>query len=89
MLYEVITRDTTQSGGLFTTLVFVALLLTLAAVLLSAWLRLESIGLGCADWPACFGHLSPHETGAVAPRSPAGVVHRFTASLLGLRNNFV
>ncbi len=68
---------------LFTLLVFLALLLTLAAVVLSAWLRLDSIGLGCADWPACFGQLPVHDSTA-APRTAAGLVHRFTASLLGL-----
>jgi cytochrome c oxidase assembly protein subunit 15 len=76
--------DRKQTGGLFTSMVFVALLLTLAAVLLSAWLRLESIGLGCAGWPECFGQLPVQESSGLVPRSPAGVVHRFTASLLGL-----
>ena len=76
--------DRTKTGSLFTFLVFVALLLTLAAVLLSAYLRLESIGLGCEDWPGCFGYLPATRDHGLVPATTAGAVHRFTASLLGL-----
>jgi len=72
------------TGSLFTFLVFVALLLTLAAVILSAYLRLESIGLGCHDWPDCFGQLPVSRVHSVIPGTLAGRIHRFTASLLGL-----
>ncbi len=76
--------DRAKTGSLFTFLVFVALILTLAAVVLSAYLRLESIGLGCADWPGCFGQLPTHRNHGLVPHSGAGAIHRFTASLLGL-----
>ena len=76
--------NSTKTGSLFTFLVFVALLLTLAAVLLSAYLRLESIGLGCTDWPGCFGHMPEARDHGLVPATTAGAVHRFTASLLGL-----
>ncbi|HHJ17458.1 MAG TPA: heme A synthase [Gammaproteobacteria bacterium] len=76
--------DRTQSGGLFTFLVFIALILTLAAVLLSAYLRLESIGLGCEGWPGCFGQMPEARDHGLVPTTTAGAVHRFTASLLGL-----
>lgn len=76
--------DRTQTGILYTSLVFVALILTLAAVLLSAYLRLESIGLGCEDWPGCFGQLPAARDHGLVPNTTAGAVHRFTASLLGL-----
>ena len=59
-------------------------ILILAAVLLSAYLRLESIGLGCEDWPGCFGQMPEARDHGLVPHSPAGAVHRFTASLLGL-----
>lgn len=32
-------------------------LLSLAVVAVSAYLRLDAAGLGCADWPACYGAL--------------------------------
>jgi cytochrome c oxidase assembly protein subunit 15 len=73
-----------KTGSLFTFLVFVALILTLAAVLLSAYLRLESIGLGCEDWPGCFGQMPVTLDHGLVPRTTAGTVHRLTASLLGL-----
>jgi len=53
-------------------------------VLLSAYLRLESIGLGCEDWPGCFGYLPATRDHGLVPATTAGAVHRFTASLLGL-----
>lgn len=31
--------------------------LVLAVVAVSAWVRLAGAGLGCADWPACYGRL--------------------------------
>ena len=76
--------DRKETGSAFTSLVFIALILTLAAVLLSAYLRLESIGLGCEDWPGCFGQLPVSRDHGLVPSTTAGTVHRFTASLLGL-----
>ncbi|MFQ5643034.1 MAG: heme A synthase [Thiogranum sp.] len=76
--------DRKKTGSLFTLLVFTALILTLAAVLLSAYLRLESIGLGCQDWPGCFGQIPAARDHGLVPATRAGAVHRFTASLLGL-----
>jgi heme A synthase len=60
-----------------------ALLLTvlsLMVVLLSAYLRLDGAGLGCADWPACYGRLLASEPGELH----FGVVrllHRAVASM--------
>ena len=71
-------------NSLFTLLVFVALVLTFAAVVLSAYLRLKSIGLGCEDWPACFGHIAAEHKPSAVPTTTAGAIHRFTATVLGL-----
>jgi len=76
--------DRTKPGSLFNSLVSVATLLTLAAVVLSAYIRLESIGLGCEGWPDCFGQLPATRVHSVVPGTMAGVVHRFTAGLLGM-----
>ena len=34
-------------------------LLCLIVVVLGAWVRLTDAGLGCPDWPACYGHVTP------------------------------
>jgi cytochrome c oxidase assembly protein subunit 15 len=60
--------------------------LALAVVVLSAWIRLEASGLGCADWPSCYG--TAPAPGAIGARlgnlGPAALAHRALASLLGL-----
>ncbi len=72
------------TDSLYILLVNLALFLTLAAVVLSAYMRLESVGLGCEVWPECYGQISlVHERSAV-PKTWAGVIHRLAATLLGI-----
>ena len=40
-------------------LTWVALFLTFDLVLFGAFTRLTDSGLGCPDWPGCYGHASP------------------------------
>ena len=79
-------------------LIIVAALLALGVVVLGAYVRLSDAGLGCPDWPGCYGKITPHHateeiTQAMAekpggPVSPAKawkeMVHRYFAGTLGL-----
>lgn len=76
----------------------VASLLTVVVVMLGAWTRLVHAGLGCPDWPGCYGFLSvPRDAASIAiaearfPDSPVDVskgwpemIHRYAAGILGL-----
>lgn len=83
---------------MFKKLIIAASCLAFAVVILGAFVRLSDAGLGCPDWPGCYGQLSPahaHQEIAEAhaelphgPVSPAKawkeMIHRYLASGLGL-----
>ena len=89
------TDTTTKSKhSLFISLVSLALLLTLITVILSAYIRLSVNGLGCTEWPDCYGRIdvsSQHQgidvlTGAAQSMQHSGIrtLHRLVASVLGI-----
>lgn len=53
---------------------------SLAVVALSAYLRLDAAGLGCANWPACYGSLLASPLLPLQYGSPR-LLHRLVASL--------
>ncbi len=60
-------------------LALITCMLSVLVVMVSAYLRLSGAGLGCADWPACYGGIlagQPH-----APVPGARLVHRIVATL--------
>jgi cytochrome c oxidase assembly protein subunit 15 len=63
-----------------------AFCLCLTVVVLGAYVRLTAAGLGCPDWPGCYGHFSP--AGAIEALDPGKawreMIHRYAASTLGL-----
>jgi cytochrome c oxidase assembly protein subunit 15 len=87
-----------QSQGRLALLTAVTLFLTFDLIVFGAFTRLTDSGLGCPDWPGCYGHASP--IGAEQPIAqaetalPTGpvtegkawieMVHRYLAMVVGL-----
>ncbi|MEE9253626.1 MAG: COX15/CtaA family protein, partial [Pseudomonadales bacterium] len=75
-----------------------ATVLAFVVVVLGAWTRLVDAGLGCPDWPGCYGFLavpqSAEEVGIAAERFPQApvetdkawseMIHRYVAGVLGV-----
>ncbi|MDO3721433.1 COX15/CtaA family protein [Marinobacter sp. chi1] len=76
----------------------VAVGLAVVVIMLGAWTRLVHAGLGCPDWPGCYGFLTvPQSEAHIAianarfPETPVDVekgwpemIHRYAAGTLGL-----
>jgi cytochrome c oxidase assembly protein subunit 15 len=87
-----------MNKSLFFKLAFFATCLAYVVILLGAYTRLADAGLGCPDWPGCYGHLGvPKHIDDVAtanqafPERPVEahkawkeMTHRYFASTLGL-----
>lgn len=83
---------------LFRRLAGFSIVLALCVIVAGAFVRLSDAGLGCPDWPGCYGHLGvPESADSIAraearfPDAPVDVTkgwlemgHRYIASLLGL-----
>lgn len=76
----------------------VGVILVLMVIMLGAWTRLRDAGLGCPDWPTCYGHFSvPTSPEAlaraqqlypgqevVAHKAWPETIHRYFAATIGL-----
>ena len=58
-------------------------LLASIVVVLGAWVRLTDAGLGCPDWPGCYGHVFP-EAGRGFHKALHEMIHRYFATTLGV-----
>src|ERR1700728_2309494 len=74
----------------FRRLALAGALLAAAVVVLGAWVRLTDAGLGCPDWPGCYGHVYPNvghaasQSGMSFAKALHEMVHRYFATTLGL-----
>lgn len=85
-------------NALFLRLSLLASILALCVVVLGAYVRLSDAGLGCPDWPGCYGHIDvPQSTSEVeranmeypdrpveAQKAWKEMIHRYFAGTLGL-----
>jgi heme a synthase len=79
-------------------LTLITLFLTFDLVLFGAFTRLTDSGLGCPDWPGCYGHMSPvgakASIAAAQEAMPSGpvthskawveMIHRYLATAVGV-----
>jgi cytochrome c oxidase assembly protein subunit 15 len=74
----------------FRRLALVGALLAAAVVVLGAWVRLTDAGLGCPDWPGCYGHIYPQaglgdpQRGFQFGKALHEMVHRYFAGTLAV-----
>jgi len=88
----------TRSLAWFRRAALAATLLCAIVVVVGAWVRLTNAGLGCPDWPGCYGHIHPSqavdrvaEINAANPDRPFDyqkaineMVHRYIVGALGI-----
>ena len=77
---------------------FIGSFFTLIVISLGAWVRLTDAGLGCPDWPGCYGLLTTPDTAEELSRAKEyypdadidvgkawrEMLHRYMAGVLGL-----
>jgi heme a synthase len=61
---------------------FVAVLLAFGVVVLGAYVRLTTAGLGCPDWPGCYGHATPTAAAVDVGKAWREMIHRYLALAL-------
>ncbi len=88
----------TQQSSVIRKLVFISILMAFVVVALGAYTRLTHAGLGCPDWPTCYGFIDVPETLEQIAKAELAypehqiepekawneMIHRYFAGTLGL-----
>ena len=91
-------QGTSRIRARYAKLVAITMFLTFDLIMFGAFVRLTDSGLGCPDWPGCYGNASPigarHDIHAAATAMPEGpvtlskawieMIHRYAGTLLGI-----
>jgi cytochrome c oxidase assembly protein subunit 15 len=72
-------RESPTSLTLMRRVALVAVLLAFGVVVLGAYVRLTTAGLGCPDWPGCYGHATPTAVAADVGKAWREMIHRYLA----------
>ncbi|MCX7219011.1 MAG: COX15/CtaA family protein [Burkholderiales bacterium] len=65
-------------------LIGVTLFLTLDLIIFGAFTRLTDSGLGCPDWPGCYGQANPWQSLSAIQSAQAEMIHRYLAMCVGV-----
>ena len=85
-------------NNIFRNILLATLLLTFVVVVLGAYVRLSDAGLGCPDWPGCYGHIigvpdtdtevaqaaTKFDRAIEASKAWKEMIHRYFAGTLGI-----
>lgn len=74
--------DTQRRLQWFRRLALAGAALAATVVVLGAWVRLTDAGLGCPDWPGCYGHIYPQADQHFS-KAIHEMIHRYFATTLG------
>jgi heme a synthase len=74
--------DTATTVAWMRRIALVAVLLAFGVVVLGAYVRLTTAGLGCPDWPGCYGHLTPTQEAVDVGKAWREMIHRYFAGSL-------
>lgn len=66
------------------TLLLLACIFALTVIMIGAYTRLTNAGLGCPDWPGCYGNMLVADNVVEGTKAWTEMIHRYFAGTLGI-----